>query len=159
MEGIGSKPMKDSIDRFVEELQEKIMEDMRRKYSQVAIDHWIHPKNFKRIDSPDGYAKIKGPCGDTMEIFLKVKDGKITDCSFLTDGCGGSIMCGSMTVELTEGKKIEEVKGITQKTILDSLGGLPEDYHHCALLAANTLKEALKSIKTNPYKDSLKGCQ
>ena len=147
MEGIGSKPVKDNIDKFAEELQEKIMEDVRRRYSQIAIDHWMHPRNLKKIDSPNGYAKIKGPCGDTMEIFLKIKNRKIADCSFLTDGCGGSIMCGSMTIELTKGKKIEEAKRITQKTILESLEGLPEEYHHCALLAANTLKEALKSIK------------
>lgn len=146
MEEIGSEPVKDNIDRFVKELQDKIMEDARRRYSKIAIGHWVHPRNFKKIDSPDSHAKIRGPCGDTMEIFLKIKDGRIKECSFFTDGCGGSIMCGSMAVELTKGKSIEEAKGITQKTILNSLGGLPEEDRHCALLAADTLREALKSI-------------
>lgn len=95
--------------------------------------------------NPDGFAKITGPCEDTMQILFKVKDGKIFKIKFLTDGCASSIATGSMATELAQGKKIEEVAEISQEMILKALNGLPEESMHCALLASNTLKEAVKN--------------
>ncbi len=95
------------------------------------------------ITNTDEHASITGTCGDTMEIFLIFKGGKVIDASFLTDGCGPSMICGSFAAELALGKDPEEVKGITNETILHIVGGLPEEDQHCALLAANTLHAAI----------------
>jgi len=139
--------MADNIDEFANELQEKIIEEIKKEYTETAINHWINPRNLGKIEDADAYGRITGPCGDTMEIYLKIKKGKITAANFLTDGCGGTIVCGSMITELAKGKYLEEAQEITQEVILQHLGGLPEVSRHCALLAANTLQEALKNYK------------
>jgi nitrogen fixation NifU-like protein len=92
-----------------------------------------------------------------MEIYLKVRDGKVMNASFWTDGCGTTIASGSMVTEMAKGKSILEAQKITQQHILDALEGLPEDSLHCALLAANTLKEAIKdylAFKKEPWKEA-----
>lgn len=142
-----------------DELMKAIMEEMRKTYSDIAIDHANNPRNTGIIENPDGYARITGPCGDTMEISLKVRDKKIVNAGFWTDGCGATIACGSMTTEMAKGKTIEEVFGIGQKEILEALGGLPEDHIHCALLAANTLRAAIEDYlasEKEPWRQAYK---
>ncbi|NQT30882.1 MAG: iron-sulfur cluster assembly scaffold protein [Deltaproteobacteria bacterium] len=124
-------------------------------YSEAAIEHSMNPKNLGELEDADGFARVIGPCGDTMEIWLKVKNGTIAQATFLTDGCGTSIASGSMTTELAKGKSIAEARKISQENVLNALGGLPEESEHCALLASNTLKEAIKdylAMKKEPWK-------
>lgn len=145
----------DRLDAFAEGLQEQIMEEVRRTYSRAVIDHWMNPRNFGKAEGPDGYGRVTGPCGDTMEIFLKVEDDKIAAASFVTDGCGTTIACGSMATELAQGKAIGEAWKITQGTILQACGGLPEPDRHCALLAVDALQSALKNyqdLSRSPWK-------
>lgn len=125
-------------------LEQSVMEDMKRIYSEITIDHFLNPRNLGEIPDPDGLGRMTGPCGDTMQIHLKVKGSKVTDAFFWTDGCGPSIASGSMVTFLAKGRSISEARKITQQDVLDGLGGLPEESRHCALLAANTLKEAIK---------------
>jgi len=138
-----------------EEFQELVKQEMRKVYSEAAIEHGMNPRNLGELEDADGFAKVIGPCGDTMEIWLKVKNGIIARATFLTDGCGTSIASGSMTTELAKGKSIAEARKISQENVLDALGGLPEESQHCALLASNTLKEAIKdylAMKKEPWK-------
>ena len=134
----------EDIEKFAKKLQEIIMEQARNAYSDIAIDHWQNPRNFKETKDPDGHAKVKGTCGDTMEMFIKVKNRKIVACSFLTDGCGATIACGSVATELALKKTfIEALALVSGEAILKKLGGLPEGNVHCAFLAAETLRKAL----------------
>ena len=138
--------MESSLDKFTQDLQKQIMEEVRRDYSKTVIDHWMNPRNFGKLDNPDGYGRITGPCGDTMEIFLKIKDKRIEDARFLTDGCGTSIACGSMIAELVKGKTIEQAKQITSDNLLKKIGGLPPLDEHCVVLATNTLQSAINNL-------------
>ncbi|MCK4305473.1 MAG: iron-sulfur cluster assembly scaffold protein [Candidatus Eisenbacteria sp.] len=124
-------------------LQEQIIEQAREEYSEVVIEHWLHPRNPYAMDNPDGHGRVKGPCGDTMDIFIRVTDGKITDASFVTDGCITSVVSGSMAVEMATGRDVSEARAISKDDILNALGGLPEVSQHCALLASNTLRAAV----------------
>lgn len=108
----------------------------------MAIDHANHPRYHGAIARYNGHARITGPCGDTMEIWLNISKDKVEDVSFITDGCGCSLACGSMAATLAKGKTCDEVMRISQPQILSALGGLPEQDAHCALLAANTLHAA-----------------
>jgi len=152
--------MSNDFEKMADELQESIMEDARKVYSEKVIERWLNPRNLGKIRNPDGFAKIKGPCGDTMQISFKVTEGRLSKIKFKTDGCASSIAAGSMATELAQGKKIEEAAEISQQMILDVLDGLPEESVHCALLASNTLKEAVKnyseSKKHNPEKHETK---
>ncbi len=138
--------MESSLDKFTQDLQEQIMKEVRRDYSKTVIDHWMNPRNFGKLDNPDRYGRTTGPCGDTMEIFLEIKDEKVENAHFLTDGCGTTIACGSVITELVKGETIEQVKQITSDNLLKKIGGLPPPDEHCAVLATNTLQSAIKNL-------------
>jgi nitrogen fixation NifU-like protein len=143
--------MSSSWEKFEELIREKMLE----AYSETAVEHSMNPRNVGDMDDADGYAKVTGPCGDTMELWLKLKVDTIVQAKFLTDGCGTSIASGSMVTELAKGKKLSQAQRISQKDVLDALGGLPEESEHCALLAADTLKAAIKDcldMKREPWK-------
>jgi nitrogen fixation NifU-like protein len=138
-----------------EQFEELIKQEMRKTFSEAAIEHSMNPKNLGELEDADGFARVTGPCGDTMNIWLKVKGVAISDLGFMTDGCGTSIASGSMVTELAKGKSLAEAHRISQHDVLDSLGGLPEESQHCALLAANTLKAAIKDylqLQKEPWK-------
>jgi len=137
-----------------DELQELIKAEMRKIYSETTIDHAMNPRNVGDMEDADGFARVTGSCGDTMEMWLKVKNGTIANATFMTDGCGASIASGSMVTEIAKGKSIGELRKISQQDILSALGGLPEESKHCALLAANTLREAIRdylAMKKEPW--------
>lgn len=143
--------MASELDKLAEELQKQALAG----YSETVVDHALNPRNTGGIPDPDGFAKITGPCGDTMAIWLRVKDGIIEQATFWTDGCGTTIAAGSMVTELAKGRSVADALKITQDTVLQALGGLPEESAHCALLAANTMREAVRdylSMRNEPWK-------
>jgi len=143
--------MASEMDKIAEELQK----EMWAGYTEVVIDHAQNPRNVGSIPDADGFASVTGPCGDTMNIWLKVRNNEIKQAAFLTDGCGTTIAAGSMVTELVKGKTVVNALRTTQQDVLDALGGLPDESVHCALLAANTVKEAAKdylATKNEPWK-------
>ncbi|MBN1755964.1 iron-sulfur cluster assembly scaffold protein [bacterium] len=136
-----------TLDKFARELQEEILEDVRRNYSETVVDHWMQPRHLGFLPQHNGYGRLTGSCGDTMEFFLDIENERITRIGFDTDGCGTSIASASITAELALGKPLKEAKMITNLTVLEKAGGLPEEDQHCALLAANTLQEAIKNYE------------
>ena len=142
-----------------EKYEELIKAEMKRVYSETVVEHSMNPRNVGDIEDAGGFAKVIGPCGDTMEIWLKVNSDTISDASFMTDGCGTTIASGSMVTEMAKGRTVFHAQKITQQDVLNALGGLPEESQHCALLAANTLKEAVKDYlitKKEPWKRAYK---
>jgi len=109
-------------------------------------------ENWGVLESPDGYARIGGICGDTMQIALQLEGDLICDVRYMTDGCGPSIASAGMATRLAKGKTIAEAQKITQDDILCHLGGLPDDHKHCAKLAALTLQRAIQNIGQTPEK-------
>ena len=132
-----------SLDELVEEVNRQVLADMRRLYSPQVVDRFYDPRNLGRMREANGHACITGPCGDTMEIWVLVEAGRVDRATFMTDGCGPTIACGSMTTELATGRSTDEAAAVRQQDVLDALGGLPEESRHCALLAANTLRAAI----------------
>lgn len=153
-------PKEEDLDKYARELQEQIMEQIKKRYSETAIDHWQNPRNFKKIEAPDGYASVKGSCGDTMEMFIKMKNDRVSECGFQTDGCGTTIVCGSVATTLAQDKTfIEALAGVSADVILKRVGGLPASDVHCAELAAETLRRALADYlyqKKTPWKKNYK---
>ncbi len=111
--------------------------------SERVIDYGNDPRNCGTLEKPDGYGKIKGPCGDTMEIFLRIRNDTIEDITYTTDGCMTSHAAASAVTIMAKGKPLWESIKINQSAILKHLGGMPEDSKHCALLAAMTFQKAL----------------
>ena len=132
-----------------------IKQEMRKIYSEAVVEHSMDPRNLGNLEDADGFARVTGPCGDTMSIWLEVNGDTIINASFTTDGCGTTIASGSMVTEMVKGKSISEARKTTQRDVLDALGGLPQESEHCALLAANTLKAAIRdyiATKREPWK-------
>ena len=139
----------------LDDLQEMVISDARKVYSDTVIDHAMNPRNAGYMHHADGFARKTGPCGDTMEIWIKVSGNTIVKSSFMTDGCGTSIAAGSMVTEMIKGKTLIKALKISQQDVLDSLGGLPPENAHCALLAANTVKATIDDylkMKREPWK-------
>jgi len=112
-------------------------------YPEHIVGLAKNPKHFGRMNDPTGGAYIKGPCGDEMEFYLVIKDRIIEDVKFYTKGCIATIVCGSMTAQLVLGKSIDEALGISPRTVIDGLSGLPKEHCHCSILAVNTLYKAI----------------
>jgi nitrogen fixation NifU-like protein len=138
-----------------EELE--VIEALRKDgYSEVVIDRWLNPRNLGQMENYDGYSgKITSSCGDSMWVWLKVKDDVIQDVTYLSDICIGAVSSGSMLTEMVENRTIREALRISSDDILRALGGLPENFVHCAALAEMTLKAAIRdytAYKAAPWK-------
>ena len=124
-------------------------------YSEKVLDHFTNPRNVGEIENADAVAEVGSPvCGDSMKLFLKIKDGVIEDVKFKTFGCGAAIASSSMATEMVKGKSIDEAMQVTSKAIVDSLGGLPDQKIHCSVLAIDALKKALEEYKNGKGKES-----
>ena len=95
-------------------------------YTETVMDHFTHPRNVGEIPDADGVGEVgNAKCGDIMKMYLKIKDNRIEDAKFETFGCGSAIASSSMATELIKGKTIEEALAVTNKQVVDALGGLP----------------------------------
>jgi nitrogen fixation NifU-like protein len=94
----------------------------------------------------DGHARLTGRCGETIEMFLKFENERVSDVSFITDGCGSITACGSRAAAMALGKSPDEILEISGDAIMRNLGGFQKEEAHCAFLAAETLQEALHSF-------------
>jgi nitrogen fixation NifU-like protein len=137
----------DDFVKLLEDLQRKIEYDEEETYSKIVISEYRNPSNFGVLDNPDAVGKIKGPCGDTMKISLKIDKETIKDARFWTDGCGASIACGSMLTKMVTGKTLQEAYNFTSVQLLQALDGLPIEHQHCSVLAINTLHKILYQYK------------
>ncbi|WP_457572595.1 iron-sulfur cluster assembly scaffold protein [Desulfovulcanus sp.] len=138
--------MSANLDEFLDELQEKIYAKTKEDYGPYVLERWKNPQYIGVMDNPSASAKLKGSCGDSMEIFLRIENNLVKEASFLTDGCGPSVVSGDVACELAIGKSLEEAASISGEEILNKVGGLPEEKEHCAHLAAITLQEAIHNF-------------
>ena len=146
----------DSLENMVKKIQKKIEHDEEKTYSKVAIREYRNPINFGVLKHPDAVGVIKGSCGDTMKITLKIVNGKIQDARFWTDGCGATLACGNMLTKIIIEKTLQEANKVNSKRLLDALDGLPKEHDHCALLAVNTLHEAINNYENQKTRKSIK---
>ena len=114
-------------------------------YSDIVMDHFMHPRNVGEIPDADGVGQVgNAKFGDIMKMYLKIKNNIIEDVKFETFGCGSAIASSSMATELIKGKTIEEALAVTNKQVVDALGGLPAYKLHCSVLAEESIKAAVK---------------
>ena len=118
------------------------------EYTEQVMDHFMNPRNMGEMENPDGVGTVgNAKCGDIMRIYIKVEDNVITDVKFKTFGCGAAIATSSKATELVKGKTIDEALTITNKMVMDALGGLPPVKVHCSVLAEKALHAAIKDYK------------
>ena len=131
------------FDRWVAALQREILEREQALFSAKVLAEARQPQNIGIMLDPDRHALVCGPCGDTMEMFLRVRDSRIEIVAFMTDGCGPTVACGSMLTKMARGKSLEEAAAIEAADLIVALDGLPPEHVHCATLAVDTLRQGI----------------
>ena len=111
-------------------------------YQQNILDHWKHPRNSGRLDSPTvSYEAINPLCGDKLRFDLLIEDETVKDVLFSGRGCAISQAAASMLTEEVKGKSLAEVRALGKADVLELLG-IPIGYSRlkCALLGLKALK-------------------
>lgn len=118
-------------------------------YNEKVMEAFKNPKNVGEVENYDGLGKVgNAACGDIMQITLKIDNDVITDAKFKTFGCGAAIATSSMATEMIKGKSIDEALTLTNKAVIEALGGLPAVKVHCSVLAEEAVKAALADYYT-----------
>jgi nitrogen fixation protein NifU and related proteins len=110
--------------------------ELQQLYQDVIVDHNRSPRNFKRLEPcdqsagchhADGFNPL---CGDKLQVFLQLEDGKVADLSFEGSGCAISIASASLMTEAVRGMHATEARALFQTM-------------HAYLTGQRTLDEAL----------------
>lgn len=116
-------------------------------YSDKAIEYYLKKANVGSIENPSVHEMYTGPCGDTMEVYLKIESNIIKDAKFQAVGCAGAFSSGSALMDIVKGKTLDEAEKIDEKDIIKFIGGIPKQKFHCTCLAKRTLQRALEKYK------------
>ena len=141
------------FDALVDKIQNEVFDEAKNALGAKGFDRWRNPKYRGAMEAADSHACMKGSCGDTMEMYVRVKNDRLDQVSYVTDGCSSSSIAGSFTAELAMGKTFEEVLDMTGADVLQVIGTFPEAEEHCAHLAVTTLKEAVNSFLVRQVKE------
>ncbi len=122
------------------------------QYSDKLLEHFRNPRNVGKIEDADGIGHVGNPmCGDIMDFYIKVKDGRIVDAKFQTYGCAAAIGTSSALTEMVIGKMIDEALKITNQIITEAVGGVPPVKRHCSILAEQALRAAIKDYQERHF--------
>jgi len=114
-------------------------------YSDTVIEESSNPSHMARMQDPDACGIVRGCCGDTMEICLRLDMARIVEGTFMTDGRESAIASGSMLTKIVRGMSMEEASKVAPEDLIAALGGLPPAKIHCASLAVSALQKAIDS--------------
>lgn len=117
-------------------------------YNDKVIDTFKNPKNVGEIENPSGVGTVgNASCGDIMQITLKIENDIIVDAKFKTFGCAAAIATSSVATEMVKGMTVEEALKVTNKKVVETLGGLPAQKIHCSVLAEEAIKKAIEDYR------------
>ena len=118
------------------------------EYTEQVMDHFMNPRNMGEMEDASGVGTVgNAKCGDIMRIYIKVENDVITDVKFKTFGCGAAIATSSKATEIVKGMTLEEAEKVTNKMVMDALGGLPPVKIHCSVLAEEALHAAIQDYR------------
>ncbi len=144
---MSDKDSPSELDRLVENIVTAMEAEDSKIYTKEVISEFRDPANVGPLDDADGSGVADGLCMDTMHMWVKIDGGKVTQCTFYTDGCGATIACGSRLTKLVTGQTTEEAMAISPEDLIASLGGLPEEHIHCASLSVIAFRNAIRDAK------------
>ena len=123
-------------------------------YTEKVMEEFMSPKNVGEIADANAIGEVgNAVCGDIMKIYMKIENDVIVDIKFRTFGCGAAIATSSMATQMVMGKTVEEAMNLTNKQVMDELGGLPPQKIHCSVLAEEAIAAALRNYFENQGKE------
>ncbi len=115
-------------------------------YTEQVMEHFANPHNVGEVENANAVGQVgNAKCGDIMKMSMLIEDNIIKDIKFKTFGCGAAIATSSVATDLVKGKTIEEALKITNKQVIDMLGGLPKEKIHCSVLAEEAIQMAIQN--------------
>lgn len=113
--------------------------------SAYVQDHFANPRNIGTLENADaiGLAGIPGQ-GPFLQMFLRMEAGRIAEARFDTYGCPVARGCGSWLTCWVVGKTSAQALVLEADDLMRILGGLPLGKEHCASLAVDSLRDALR---------------
>ncbi|MBR2499364.1 MAG: Fe-S cluster assembly scaffold protein NifU [Clostridia bacterium] len=124
-------------------------------YNEKVMEVFKNPKNVGEIENPDGIGTVgNASCGDIMQISLRIVDNVIVDAKFKTFGCAAAIATSSTATEMIKGMTVEEALKVTNKKVVETLGGLPSQKLHCSVLAEEGIKKAIEDYLSKQKKEA-----
>jgi nitrogen fixation NifU-like protein len=124
-------------------------------YSRTVLDHFANPRNVGVIEDADGYARVESQVhSDLIDLYIQVKEGRITRVRYRVQGCVAAIASSSMTSQLAMGLPLDGAAKLTAEQVVAALGGLPESKRHCSVLAPSALRQAVEDYLRNHPKVS-----
>jgi len=136
--------MDDKETKTKQAMLEMLFEKTGKGFSPKVMQFGIRPGRYGVVSQPDGHARVSSDCGDTIEMFLRMKDGRVEEAKFTSEGCVTTVASAQAASEMAVGKTVRECLAINQSSIMDYLDGLPGESRHCAYLAALALHRALR---------------
>jgi nitrogen fixation NifU-like protein len=114
-------------------------------YREEILDHYKRPRNTGELDTRYKAEGENPSCGDDTHVYIKVEDGKISDIRHETDGCAISTAGISIISEELIGKKVDEVKDLSEDWMLEALGiDVSPMRKKCAMLGLETVQKGLE---------------
>lgn len=118
-------------------------------YNEKVMEVFQNPQNVGEIENADGVGEVGNEvCGDIMRIYLKIENDVIVDAKFKTFGCAAAIATSSTATEMIKGMTVDEALAVTNKRVVEILGGLPPQKLHCSVLAEEAIKKAIEDYKS-----------
>lgn len=128
-------------------------------YSEKAIKYYMEKPYMGSLPDADQVSEMLGSCGDTVKIFLKIDQNKITDIRYQVLGCPGAISAAMAAVDIVKGKSIDQARTLNDGDVFNQLVDLPAKKHHCIQLAVKALHKAIDEYKTGHSDLKVVGCQ
>ena len=133
------------------------LEDPGVNCPALVREHAVRPRNFGDMSEglADGYALLDDPaCGDKIELWIMIEDGRVFDIRFKSNGCAAAIAANSMMTTLALGRTIAEAQQLTDHDIVTAFHGEFEKQGECPLAGIQALHQALEQYKKKLIADS-----
>ena len=137
-------PSQDSNEKYLDPTREILSSS---GYADKAIDYYLNQSNMGGIPNADQVTELTGPCGDTMKLFLKLKEDRIEDAKIQVLGCPAAIASAMAAMDLIKGKTLKEAKVVKDRDIFRMLEDLPDQKQHCIRLTVKTLQKAIDDFE------------
>ncbi len=115
-------------------------------YQENILDHYKHPHNRMFMEGADVAQKgHNASCGDDLTLYLKWNGEELSGISFEGFGCAISQSGASMLTDKVKGMSREAIRALGADDMNELYGvEIGPQREKCAMLAMNTLKEAIE---------------
>ena len=91
------------------------MSDLRELYQELILDHNRKPKNRRKMEDAPHAEGFNPLCGDRINVYVRLDEGRIEDVSFDGEGCAISTASASLMTQALKGKTVEEANALFEK--------------------------------------------